>query len=388
MALLQVEIYKVLLLASISISLFIAISLFIKKSTNNLFRILGVFLISMLVLPIHAYIDLTAGNIPLFITAAAHSFILLYSPTIYLFLKLLVDKNNLLKQKNLIGYFIPFALLFSLKLSQVPYNTNIIVSTISFIILTYMVMNLKLIIKHKEQLKLLVKQYTYTSYYWLIYIVVALQLLIFFDLSLIISFVFSLGITTTYWHNFTLGISLYLLTFSALFVYGSSIYQIFIEGSSNEQAQPAQTIKEEDTSTINQAASSTEDSNNELSPELVTSLTKQLNELIQVQQPHLHNSLSLTDLATLMGLSNAHLSELLNKHIGSSFYVFINNMRFNTAMSLINNPDCQLSMLDIAYHAGFNNKNTFYRVFKEKTGKTPKQQRTIAMAKYTSTDVA
>ncbi|RYG14646.1 MAG: AraC family transcriptional regulator [Chitinophagaceae bacterium] len=58
-----------------------------------------------------------------------------------------------------------------------------------------------------------------------------------------------------------------------------------------------------------------------------------------------------------------------------SFYDYINGYRLQFASNLLKNPSCNLRILDIAFEAGFNNKNSFYRAFKESFGITPNQYR-------------
>ncbi len=96
---------------------------------------------------------------------------------------------------------------------------------------------------------------------------------------------------------------------------------------------------------------------------------------MQDKQLYRQNDLSLPELAQTLGISVHQLSELLNVHLGVSFYEFINDYRLQFACNLLQNPECQLRILDIAFDAGFNNKNSFYRTFKDSLGVTPNQYR-------------
>lgn len=113
----------------------------------------------------------------------------------------------------------------------------------------------------------------------------------------------------------------------------------------------------------------------ELSPQAATELFAQLMELVESHKPHLDDEISLPKLASLLGVSTNKLSELLNIHQSVSFYDFLNNLRYEEALRCLSSDSNELTISDIAYRAGFNNRNTFYKVFKEKTGVTPHQFR-------------
>lgn len=68
-------------------------------------------------------------------------------------------------------------------------------------------------------------------------------------------------------------------------------------------------------------------------------------------------------------------SELLNVHLHTNFYDWMNSYRFNAALLLLQDQTVNYSVTDIAFQAGFNNRNSFYRVFKSNLGITPAQYR-------------
>jgi len=115
----------------------------------------------------------------------------------------------------------------------------------------------------------------------------------------------------------------------------------------------------------------------ELSPEVARELAERLQVLAAQQRPHLDEAMSLAKLATLLDVSPHQLSELLNLHLGSSFYDYLNGLRYREALQLLEQPDGahSLTVADVAYRAGFNNRNSFYKVFKERSGLTPAEYR-------------
>jgi AraC-like DNA-binding protein len=115
----------------------------------------------------------------------------------------------------------------------------------------------------------------------------------------------------------------------------------------------------------------------ELSPEVARELAERLERLVQQHKPHQDEDMSLARLAALLDVTGHQLSELLNLHLGRSFYDYLNELRYREALQMLERPDPAqtLTVADIAYRAGFNNRNSFHKVFKDKTGLTPAQYR-------------
>lgn len=84
--------------------------------------------------------------------------------------------------------------------------------------------------------------------------------------------------------------------------------------------------------------------------------------------------LTLDSLALHLGLTPNAVSQLLNAGLGLSFYDVVNGYRLEEVKRRLLTPDARrLTVLALALEAGFNSKTTFNRVFKEKTGLTPKE---------------
>jgi len=111
----------------------------------------------------------------------------------------------------------------------------------------------------------------------------------------------------------------------------------------------------------------------ELSAEAARQLDEQLQELVKNHKPHLDDDISLPKLAALLGVTSHQLSELLNIHKSTSFYDFLNDLRYQESLQFLDANQSELTIADIAYRSGFNNRNSFYKVFKEKSGVTPSQ---------------
>lgn len=88
----------------------------------------------------------------------------------------------------------------------------------------------------------------------------------------------------------------------------------------------------------------------------------------------LQSDLKLKDLAESTSLSINHISQSINQLEGMNFSDFVNRYRFEEAKSRLSNPDHHdIKLIDVAYDCGFNNKTSFYNVFRKFSGMTPSQ---------------
>jgi AraC-like DNA-binding protein len=111
-------------------------------------------------------------------------------------------------------------------------------------------------------------------------------------------------------------------------------------------------------------------------PDEMASLKQKLNQLMATQKPYLNHELTLPDLAKCLPLSTHELSHLINEGYGENFAQFVNRHRVaESKQLLLSDKHAHLSMIGIAYEAGFNSKSAFYRVFKAIMGISPTEFR-------------
>ena len=79
------------------------------------------------------------------------------------------------------------------------------------------------------------------------------------------------------------------------------------------------------------------------------------------------------DIARAAHMSPNHFSTLFTRHTGWSFVKFLNEKRLSLAEELLR--DLTLSVREVADRAGFEDANYFARLFKKKTGMTPREWR-------------
>jgi len=109
-----------------------------------------------------------------------------------------------------------------------------------------------------------------------------------------------------------------------------------------------------------------------LSKKLSMDMREKLVELMLHQKPYLDNELRLDDLAMLMNLSRNQTSQIINEHFNLTFFDFINRYRIMEAKNMLIDFDNQrLTMAQLAYEVGFNNRASFYKAFKKFTKSNP-----------------
>lgn len=108
------------------------------------------------------------------------------------------------------------------------------------------------------------------------------------------------------------------------------------------------------------------------SEERLHQLKMQLLDKMEEQKPYLDQDLSLPSLARQMALSLNELSELVNVGFGENFTQFVNRYRVERSKQLlVSKKHAHLSMVGIAFEAGFNSKTSFNTAFKKMTGVSP-----------------
>lgn len=96
-----------------------------------------------------------------------------------------------------------------------------------------------------------------------------------------------------------------------------------------------------------------------------------LEALMQNQRPWLDPELTLTALAEQADMSPKALSALIARS-GMNFNLYVNQYRVEQVVRLANDPDYRhLTIVGLAFEAGFNSKSTFNRTFKELKNQTP-----------------
>ena len=96
--------------------------------------------------------------------------------------------------------------------------------------------------------------------------------------------------------------------------------------------------------------------------------------LMTTERCFLESELSLQTLAERLKLSPHHLSQILNDKLQKNFYDYINEQRVEYAKQLLLQQPAK-AIVEIAFDAGYNSKNSFYNAFKRHCDLSPSDYR-------------
>ncbi|MBK7936886.1 MAG: AraC family transcriptional regulator [Lewinellaceae bacterium] len=116
--------------------------------------------------------------------------------------------------------------------------------------------------------------------------------------------------------------------------------------------------------------------NSGLTPEASRSLLQHLNSLMFEEKYYHDPEISLEKLANALNAGKHHVSQVINEHLGASFFEYVNQLRVEEAKQLLaETTRSDLHVIEVAYTVGFNNKVSFNTAFKKATGMTPTEFR-------------
>jgi AraC-like DNA-binding protein len=102
-------------------------------------------------------------------------------------------------------------------------------------------------------------------------------------------------------------------------------------------------------------------------------LFERIKEVMVEEKLYLNPDLTLRKLSLKLDTNTKYLSQVINHHGGTNFLSFINGFRIEAIIQRIKNDEFrQHTFFGIAQRCGFKNKSTFYKVFRDITGSTPK----------------
>ena len=105
-------------------------------------------------------------------------------------------------------------------------------------------------------------------------------------------------------------------------------------------------------------------------------VTSELDRLFEIKKFHTRLNLHIGDVAKQLELTVHQLSAVLNDVLHKSFADLVNEYRVSEAKRLLKTQP-KMSILEIAFEAGFNSKTQFNSVFKRETGNSPREFREL-----------
>jgi len=101
-----------------------------------------------------------------------------------------------------------------------------------------------------------------------------------------------------------------------------------------------------------------------------------LQPVLEYMETHLHTPLSLEDLSSIILVSPAHLNRLFRKHLGESPLSYLIKYRIDRSKSLLlGHPEMRIN--EIAGLVGYEDENYFTRMFRSRTGMSPRAFREL-----------
>ena len=102
-------------------------------------------------------------------------------------------------------------------------------------------------------------------------------------------------------------------------------------------------------------------------------LYERIQRVMEQEQLYLDPDLTLRKLSIRLDTNTKYLSQVINHHGQQNFLGFINHYRIEEVKQRISDGEFyQRTFYGIAQRCGFKNKSTFYKVFRDATGVTPK----------------
>jgi AraC-like DNA-binding protein len=109
-------------------------------------------------------------------------------------------------------------------------------------------------------------------------------------------------------------------------------------------------------------------------------LAERVRKHMEPSKSYLNPDLTLSQLASEIGISSHLLSQVINEQFTLNFFDFVNQYRVEEFKQRIVNPNYDsYSLLGIAFDCGFNSKSALNRIFKKTTGLTPSQYKEKAI---------
>ena len=100
-------------------------------------------------------------------------------------------------------------------------------------------------------------------------------------------------------------------------------------------------------------------------------LAENIQDLLERNKSYLNPDYTIFDMSKELNCSYNEVSIIINKEIGLNFSQLINNYRVEESKILLKEKIDSLTIEAIGKSAGFKSRASFYRAFKNKTGKTP-----------------
>jgi AraC-like DNA-binding protein len=341
-----------------------------KRLSNRLlagFMISNVLLIAHFLMRRFGWISMEKWTVIYSLGNSAYLFLM---PFLYLYIRSLCYKDFNLKMIHLL-HAIPFTILVLFSL-LVHFMNHIVVRSVVFIsiqqhighveywshkaamhlqILSYLVASISVLTAYRKRLRDLYSSVEKIDLIWCNVLLVGFSAMWFLDL---LNWILSITNVSSniVSHRMLISSLLINLTFTLVVTYKGLAQSVSFSGIRELPKYAASRLKPSDCKKI------------------VAKLTA----LIKNEKPYLFPSLSAEDLSKALKVPVKNLSQTMHTCMNQNFYDFINGYRIEDVKKRIRDKRFRnLTLLALAYDAGFNSKSVFNAAFKKHTGMTPKE---------------
>jgi AraC-like DNA-binding protein len=308
---------------------------------------------------------------PFFINSSS-PFILLHGPALWFYIKSLTFQNFRFKAKYLL-HFLPFLsvlLLLIMSLYKFPAHERImidssesfkkdisfplLISMIAFSTQGYFIWGLWLIKQYKQKIRNYFSELSSLDLAWLRVLIVS-------------GIIFYAGVSLLYMLDYLFS----LFSYHVLQSIGYSYVSLFILVIGYKGYRQGNVFSSHPV-TIDLDADIRVKEPSETSDSKDKDFVDHLLSLMESEKPHLNPELTLSLLADQLKTNPDYLSSILNGHLKKNFFDFVNHYRVEEfKMISKSQKNHNITIMGMAWDAGFNSKATFNRVFKKNTGITP-----------------
>lgn len=407
---------KVVFISAICFGTWTCMNLWVNSGTDKMARrVLSVFILLLLVPPMDGYLRLViAVEYPPLLSALRGALTWFYGPLVLLLVRLIVLKH--VDATSLVRHLLGAGLIALAATFGNLFNTAyFLLLAVTGQVLLYFGLAMKELYGNRRCVQRLNRDFKKSTYYWLQYVVLGLFALCLLDLMVWLAITMGMQLKIIWLDVLACGFVLYsnTIVLVALFTPESADQEEWnsesvnrgrpgnmgegvplvsfstakapakVEASSSEDGSPSLHETESDRRSGSVANIEADNNSNVRNLQLTEVAASQLAEklvfIMEQEKPHLNAEEGLGSMSARLGITSHALSELLNMHLGTSFYEWMNLYRYYEAVHYLEDSTETYSVTDIAYRSGFNNRNSFYRVFKQHTGTTPTQFRKLGL---------
>ncbi len=350
--------------------------LLIKSNKKLPQKLLVVFFATILLYLLHGYAQI--HDIPfLFVLTFIFNDCteILLGPIVFLYIKSLFEDNKTLIKKNwghfvltfLLIAFVSIPFLISVLTNEYLFgylrylNENSLLGSIlmSFVLITYIVMSLKLFSKYRNAMLDNFSTIDDNDFSWVKKMLVGTLIVVIVDTLITIYEFFTVEFP---WDSEHITAFLVIILIGYLGYYGINQSKVLLPDFLIQSLPD----KSKDEGKSIQASRLGDAESKELRTALETVLLE--------EKAYLDEELTLGKLAQMVGTTDKKLSGLLNQQMNTTFYDLINRYRVDSVKEKLNSGEFEnMTLLGIAFESGFKSKTSFNRIFKRETGLSPSQ---------------